>query len=574
MSGSSTRRRIDNRSKETGSIHLGSYATGQLTKSRKKQCLVRLSGVSKTYRDSVFEDIDLSIETGDRIGLIGVNGSGKTTLLRIITGQVEPDSGSVIAKQDLAYSEMSQAPHLECDGTLMEVVVQGVPKLRDLRSRIRIVLDKMADPELGSKEVEELVRVYSDLDNEYRLIGGYDAENRATMILSGLGLGEEKLGQEVRTLSGGEKTRAMIARSLVVEPELLLLDEPTSHLDIQCMEWLEGFLRTVRCAYIVISHDRSFLDATVDRVIELENEHAYSYPGNYSKYKELKEQKVVKEAKDYALQQKKIRREEELIKFLKTLGVKKRRQAKSREKLLAKTRRVEKPFQKREIRILFKPEFSGAREAVQAQELSKSFNRQSLFTDLTFTLRRGDKLGLIGPNGSGKTTLLRIIAGTLQPDRGKVGIGPYVSPTLYDQELAGLDPQNTVLEEACQADPHHRQDSVRALLAAFLFPGQEAKKKVSKLSGGEKGRLALAKLVISGSNLFLLDEPTNHLDLHSREILEEALRTYRGTLVMASHDRRLIANVCNRLIVFINGMAKIHNYDYQTYKQRHNPRHA
>jgi len=568
VSGSSTRRRTSNSPRETGSIHLASYATGQLLRSRKKECLVRLSGVSKIYRDTLFRDIDLSIETGDHIGLIGANGSGKTTLLRIIAGQVGPDSGTLAAKQNLACSEVAQNPQVEGCASVLETVMQGMPKLHELRSKLGTMLEKMSDPDLGQEQLEGLVRVYSDLDREYRLIGGYEAENRARMILSGLGLKEGRLEQQVGTLSGGEKTRAIIARSLLVEPDLLLLDEPTNHLDIQCMEWLEGFLRSLSCAYIVVSHDRSFLDATVSKVMELENGKASIYPGNYSKYKELKEQEVVKQAKDYELQQAKIRREEQVICFLKTLGVKKRRQAKSREKLLARVRRVEKPFKSREVRILFKPEFPGAQEAVQARELSKSFNAHKLFVDLSFTLRRGDKLGLIGPNGSGKTTLLRILAGTLQPDAGNVEIGPQVHLAVYDQELAGLDPQNTVFEEACQADPRQRDDSVRALLAAFLFRGHEAEKSVSRLSGGEKGRLALAKLVVSGANLLLLDEPTNHLDIHSREILEEALSTYRGTLVMASHDRRLMANVCNGLVVFGNGRAEVHNCDYQTYRRR------
>ncbi len=551
-------------------MHLAGFSTRQLLKSRKKECLVRLSGVSKTYGGTLFENTDLSIETGDRIGLIGPNGSGKTTLLKIIAGHVEPDSGTVTAKQDLVCSEVVQNPRLEDPPCVLETVIQGMPKLRMLRSDMHALLERMSDPELDPDRVEDLVLAYSNLDAEYRLIGGYEVENRARMILGGLGLKEDMLEREVGTLSGGEKTRAMMARALLSEPELLLLDEPTNHLDIQCMEWLEGFLRSISCAYIVVSHDRSFLDATVNKVIELENGRASLYPGNYSKYRELKAQEAVKHARDYQLQQAKIRREEEVIRFLKTLGVKKRRQARSRERLLAKMVRVEKPFKRREVRILFKPQFPGAQEAVRVRDISKSFKGRTLFADLTFTLKRGDRLGLIGPNGSGKTTLLGILAGTLEPDAGDVEVGPYVSRALYDQELAGLDPRNTVLEEACQADHRERKDSVRALLAAFLFPGNDVGKRVSMLSGGEKGRLALAKLVISGANLLLLDEPTNHLDIRSRETLEEALGTYRGTLVMASHDRRLIANVCNRLVVFEQGKARIYDYDYQTYEQRQN----
>ena len=563
MSRKSTRRGTDHSNENT--IHLGSYATGQLTKPKKRECLVRLSNVSKVFRDSLFEGVDLSIETGDRIGMIGTNGSGKTTLLGVMTGEVDPDSGSVAQRQGMSISIVPQNPQLDGDGTLIETVMEGIPVLDALKSRIRGTLEKMADPDLNPGEMEDLTRAYSDLDNEYRLIGGYDAENRAVMILKGLGLGEDKQQQSVKTLSGGEKTRALIAKSLVLEPELLLLDEPTNHLDIECMEWLEEFLGTLSCAYVVISHDRSFLDATVNKIVEVENGEVSSYPGDYTKYKELKEREMTRWAKDYRLQQERIGREEELIRFLKTLGHKKARQAKSREKLLARVERIPKPFQERNIRILFKPEFQGSPEPVKASGLSKSYGGRPLFSDLTFTLNRGDRMGLIGPNGSGKTTLLRIIAGTLHPDGGGVEVGPFVTPSTYDQELADLDPQNTVLEEACRADPHQRQESIRALLAAFLFPGHEAKKRVSKLSGGERGRLALAKLVVSRSNLFLLDEPTNHLDIHSREILEEALMSFQGSVVLASHDRRLIANICNRLIVFGGGGARVFNQDLRTY---------
>lgn len=538
--------------------------------------MVRLSGVSKTFKDCLFEDVDLSIETGDHIGLIGPNGSGKTTMAKIIAGQADPDSGSVTIKDGLSFSVIPQNPELGGDESLLEAVMRGMPKLDEIRSRIHHILTRIAEPGLSPAEAEELVDEYSDLDNQYRLIGGYDAQSRAATILKGLGLGEEKLDQCVATLSGGEKTRAMIAKSLVPEPELLVLDEPTNHLDIDCMEWLEEFLKTLSCAYIVVSHDRSFLDATVNKIIEIEGGRTTIYPGNYTKYKKLKEQVLVREDKEYQLQQGRIEREEELIKFLKTLGHKKRRQAKSREKLLARMKRIEKPFKERKIRVMFKPQFVGPQEPVRAVRLEKSYSGKQLFSDLSFTLRRGDKLGLIGPNGSGKTTLLGILAGTIQPDRGRIEIGPFVSVSVYDQELGDLDPRNTVLEEACRPDPYKRQDSIRALLAAFLFPGKEANKKVARLSGGEKGRLALAKLVVAGSNLLLLDEPTNHLDIHSREILEEALTTFKGSLVMASHDRRLITNVSNRLLALGKGKARIHNHHHyhshyhdQNQDQRH-----
>jgi ATP-binding cassette subfamily F protein 3 len=547
---------------------MGSYATGGLLESKKKRGLVNLSGVSKSYREDLFNSVDLTVEGGDRIGLVGANGCGKTTLLRVITGQVDPDSGNVSRADGASIAEVSQIPELEEKGTLLEAVTKGGPEVDQLRSQMEVALKGLSDPGIGPGEVDRLTEEYSELDNRYRLSGGYDAENRAAMILAGLGLGRDKLSQPVATLSGGEKTRAMIARALMAEPDLLLLDEPTNHLDIECMEWLEGFLRTINSAYIIISHDRFFLDATIDTTVELENGRTVCYPGNYTKYKELKELGFARHVKEYTLQQGKIKREEELIRFLKTLGVKKRRQAKSREKLLAKVERIDRPFRERHIRMLFKPEFRGAAEVLRADGLKKRLGGRTLMEGLTFTLKRDDKLGLIGPNGSGKTTLIGMLAGTVEPDSGEVELGSFTFPAYYDQELASLDMDNTVLEEASMADPHGRAGSVRALLATFLFRSQEMGKRVAKLSGGEKGRLALAKLVLCGSNLLLLDEPTNHLDLRSREVLEEALKTYQGTLVMASHDRRLVSSVCNRLIVFSGTGATVRDCDYETYSRR------
>ena len=529
--------------------------------------LVQLESVHKAYgANTILIDLTWKIEAGSRIGLVGRNGCGKTTLFHLINGRLQPESGRIHTRRNLNVGYLAQDPELEDGSVVLDTVLDAFSDLLDMRRRLGILEGRLAE----SQEQPALLEEYGRLQHAYEARGGYEIGTRAKTILHGLGFAQADFETPVSLLSGGQKNRLALARLLVREPDLLLLDEPTNHLDLEAIEWLEGFLPAFDGAFVVISHDRYFLDRTIDRIVELENGSMAEYAGNYSFYSAEREQRLANRQKTYDRQQEYIQRTEDYIR--RNISGQKTKQAQSRRKTLEKLDRLERTGREREFRLDFSAGERGGNRVVELEQISKAYGDTVLFEKLELLVRRGDRLGIIGPNGSGKSTLLKLLAGHVTPDSGTFKTGSNIQVGYYDQHRDELTPGHTLQDEIWAVNPDAPVGEIRSVLGAFLFSGDDVERKISSLSGGEKSRVALARLMRSETNLLVLDEPTNHLDIPSRDVLEGALKTYDGTLITVSHDRYFLNMLVDRLLVLGNGKWELVEGNYEVWQRQRGTR--
>ncbi len=508
------------------------------------------------------------LEEKEKAAVVGINGAGKTTLLNIITGEYAPDGGEVILAKDARLGYLKQRQEILSDATIYDEVASARADLFRLEQQLRVLEADMAGKD--GEELRGLMEEYSRLSHRFEDEGGYALRSEITGVIKGLGFSEEDFGKPCRVLSGGEKTRVALGKLLLSRPDLILLDEPTNHLDIRSVAWLEGYLRDYPGAVLIVSHDRYFMDRVVTKIIEVELGRVSMYSGNYTVYagKKAAEREVA--LKHYLNQQKTIRHEEEVIAKLKSFNREKSiKRAESREKRLGMIERLEKPQEVRDaMHLSLSSSAVSGEQVLTVQDLSKSFGPRCLFSGLSFGLRRGEKTAIIGDNGCGKTTLMKIMTGAVSPDAGSVKLGAQVAPGYYDQEQHLFDESHTLFEEFRESYPAMTDTEIRNTLASFLFTGDDVFKPISVLSGGEKGRLSLAKLMLSPCNFLMLDEPTNHLDITSREILEEALLKYPGTLLFVSHDRYFINRLAGRVLELKDGRLTEFLGNYDSYLEK------
>ena len=529
--------------------------------------ILAVNNLSKTYDGKdILKDISFHIEARDKLGITGINGAGKSTLLKQLIGEEHPDGGSITIPKDARIGYLSQNIDADSDKSTYEEVISIKQDVLDMEEELRSLELRMKD-----EPDESVMKHYSELMHRFELENGYAVRSNVQGILKGLGFKEEEFTKKVSLLSGGQKTRLSLGRLLLDAPDILILDEPTNHLDIASVSWLEAYLKAWKGAVIIVSHDRYFLDRIVNKILDIENGHGMLYTGNYTAFAEKKAALRKDRMRAYLNNQAELKHQQEVIDKLKQFNREKSiKRAESREKALAKMERIDKPFDVDDaMRLHFTPSKLSGKDVLFAENLSKAFGDKELFAGVELDVKRGEKLAIIGPNGTGKTTLLKIINGTESPDSGEIELGTRVEIAYYDQEHHVLDPDNTVFDEISDAYPYMNNTEIRNLLASFLFTGEDVFKLIRDLSGGEKGRLSLAKLMLSKANLLLLDEPTNHLDITSKEILEEAVRNYEGTVIYVSHDRYFINRTATRIMEldhhhFVNYLG---NYDYYLEKQ-------
>lgn len=508
--------------------------------------LVTITNVTKRYDpDIILDDISVAIAPGDRIGLIGRNGSGKTTLLKIMCGMLTDFKGDVVLAKGRRIGYLSQEPDLERNCTLRQEMLTVFEERLALEDEMLMLAEEME-----TQEAPHLLQEYARIHEKHERLGGYDYEHQINRVLSGLGFNDQDLNLPVHVLSGGQKSRATLAKLLLEEPDLLLLDEPTNHLDINGIEWLENYLNTeYNGGVLVVSHDRYFLDKIVRKVWELAENKINIYRGNYSKYLELKNIEQLVDRRAFKIQQAFIAQEKEFIE--RNIAGQRTREAQGRQKKLDRLETIEKPkTDTRTLKLNFTQSTRGGDDILRCQNVGKQFGDKVLFTGLNFEVYRGDVVGIIGPNGSGKTTLFRMILGQEQPTQGDLWVGPGLRLGYYTQELEGLNPDNEILDEIWALCPDQTPFEVRSFLAKFLFSGDDVFKRIGNLSGGEQSRVQLAKLLLEKANVFLLDEPTNHLDIPAREAFENALADYPATLFIISHDRFLLNRLATKLLIF------------------------
>jgi len=518
--------------------------------------LASLKGIYKSYGEKVvLEGVDWQITDGKRIGLVGPNGVGKTTLLEVIAGYKEPDRGVVHRRKSLRIGYMQQEAQLRGELSLKEEMERVFAPLVEKERRMRDLEGKIS---LREGNLDLLLKEYSKLRHEFEVDDGYFYRTKVEKVLFGLGFRSEDLSQKVSSLSGGQKSIAALAKVLLTDPQLLLLDEPTNHLDIRATEWLERFLADFPRTIIIISHDRRLLDRITEEIVEVGEGRLKRYVGNYSAYQVEKQKRQEISQKRYELQQEWVKRTEDFIR--RNIAGQKTKQAQSRRKLLQRVERLDKPAVRVRTPLLrFGSQEKGAQQVLNLEDISKGFPGRRLFSGVSFTLLRGDRVGLVGPNGSGKTTLMKIIAGEGEADEGWVRVGKGVKIGYYNQEHEDLNREEMVLDEVWEVKPHLTQGELRGYLAKFLFRGDDVFQPISALSGGEQSRVVLAKLIFGQPDLLLLDEPTNHLDIPSLEGLEEALLEFKGTILVASHDRYFLDRLVNR--IFYLGQERLTQYE-------------
>lgn len=532
--------------------------------------ILSCQNISKAFLEKqVLKGASFHIEDYEKAAIIGINGAGKTTLLRIIVGEMEADEGSVILSKGKTFGYLSQHQSVDSANTIFEELLSTKQECIDLENSIR-------DTELAMKhaegaELERLMTQYGNLNHRFEQANGYAYRSEIIGVLKGLGFTEEDFDKEITTLSGGQKTRIALGKLLLQKPDLILLDEPTNHLDMASIAWLETYLLNYKGAVIIVSHDRYFLDKIAGKIIEVDQTCVTSFEGNYSDYAVKKEQLRSAAMKAYLNQQREIRHQEEVIEKLRSFNREKSiKRAESRQKMLQKIETVDKPTESRtDMHIALHPRRLSGNDVLSVEGLSKSFGPLTLFTGLDCFIKRGEHVAIIGDNGTGKTTILKIINGLMEADAGTLRLGSNVEVGYYDQEHHVLHMEKTLFEELADAYPSLTNTQIRNTLAAFLFTGDDVFKQVSALSGGERGRVSLAKLMLSESNFLILDEPTNHLDLLSKEILEDALNSYTGTVLYVSHDRYFINRTASRILELSDG--RLHqylgNYDYYLEKK-------
>ena len=529
--------------------------------------LFRLAEVSKSYgAQEVLRSVSFQINPGEHVGLVGRNGTGKTTILRMISEAESPDKGTLEKMRGFRYGVLAQHVDFKGTQTVLDAALDVFAELQALEAQMRDLEHQMA--EVTGDEFDRVMHDYSEAQHAYEHGGGFTYHARTETILQGLGFQKEHFEKPSAALSGGEKNRLGMVRMLLMEPDILLLDEPTNHLDVQAVEWLEDFLSQYKSAYIIISHDRFFLDHTVNRILDLENKRIESYTGNYSKYQILKEERRELQQRAFEQQREMIEKTEDFIR--RNLAGQKTKQAKSRRTQLEKVERIENVANSDTAKFKLKPTARTGDLVLILDKVAVGFPTRTLATDISLTLRRGERLGIIGANGTGKTTLLRTLLGEHQPLAGEARWGSGVQPGYYDQRLMMIDDRNTVLDELRTVAASTATDGeLRGFLGRFLFSGDDVFKLVSVLSGGEKGRLALAKLIYSRVNVLALDEPTNHLDIASCEALEAALNDYDGTIITVSHDRYFLDRIANKILFFGTDGVEFFDGSYSEFYDAH-----
>ena len=534
--------------------------------------LLSLQNVNKSFvMNTVLKDVNLTLQTGQRMGIVGVNGSGKSTLFRLISGEMQPDSGTVSLVRGTRVGVLTQHADIGSDLTVVEELSRVFEPVQEMERRLRRLEAEIAEKHEDPEALEQLSRDYSRLMDRFESAGGYEWPSRIQGVLAGLGFSRARQEQPSRLLSGGEKTRLCLARILLMQPDLLMLDEPTNHLDLSSTQWLEDTLRKYKGTVMVISHDRYFLNAVCDCMAELSMTRLTQYTGNYDQFSVQRQANLERQMKEFKLQQAEIARQEAIIARYRMYNREKSiRAAESREKKLEKMERIEKPVTEQKVRFSFETRRRTGDDVLIAKDLSKNFDGRTLFRNFDLHLRAGERVAIIGPNGVGKTTLLNIITGRLTSDSGEVIFGANVDMGYYDQQQADLHSDKDVLHELWDDFPRMNPSEVRSVLALFLLTGDDVFQPIATLSGGEKGRVALAKLMLKKDNFLILDEPTNHLDMDSREVLEGALDDFDGTLLTVSHDRYFINRVANRVIEMTpDGVTEyLGNYDDYLEKKR------
>ncbi len=516
--------------------------------------------------DIILNKVSCNLKQGEKAGLVGVNGAGKSTLFKIITGSLQQDSGEIFMSRGLKTGYLDQNSGLESESTIWEEMLTTYSALLSMESRLK-TLEKNISLEKDEERLHTMMKEYDTLLERFKQEGGYEYNSRIKGVLRGLGFTDSQFELTVKKLSGGQKTRLALAKLLLEEPDLLLLDEPTNHLDIGAIEWLEDYLKSYKKAVLVISHDRYFLDAVTIRTIELENCECTTYDSSYSEYARKKAIAREIQRRHYEQQQKEIARMEAFIEQQKRWNREKNIiAAESRQKAIDRMEKLDAPKNlPNSIKIKFRSSITSGNDVLCVENLSKNFTGKELFNEISFDIKRGEKIFLLGPNGCGKSTLLKILAGKIPQSEGSFEYGHKIVLGYYDQELENLNESNTVLEEVWNDNEKLTHTQIRNALAQFLFTGEDVFKTISVLSGGEKSRVALTKLMLSGANLLLLDEPTNHLDVNSREVLEEALLAYDGTLLIVSHDRYFIRKLASRIIEMSGGNLEDYRGDYAYY---------
>jgi ATP-binding cassette subfamily F protein 3 len=497
----------------------------------------------------IIKNISFSLQENDKVGLVGVNGAGKSTLFKIITGELRQENGEVFVSKDLVLGYLKQNAALNSDATLWEELLEVFRDLIVMEDTIRRI-EKEISITTDQGKLESLMKEYSRLTERFSYLGGYEYNSRIRGVLRGLGFQDAEFDNKIDILSGGQKTRLALAKVLLEEPDILMLDEPTNHLDIAAVEWLEEYLKNYKKCLLIISHDRYFLDSVTNRTIEIENGTSTIYNCNYSAFVKQKAVNREIQEKHYQVQQKEIARQEAYIEQQRRWNREKNIiAAESRQKLLDKMEKIEKPAaEPQKIRIKFNQTMLSGNEVLEVDGISKAFDDKQLFSNVSFNVRRAERVFLLGPNGCGKSTLLKILSGRLDATSGKFRYGAKVALGYYDQEMEDLNDENTILDEVWSVNQKLIQTEVRSALASFLFTAEDVLKKISVLSGGEKSRVSMLKLIFSDANFIILDEPTNHLDINSREILESALQDYEGTMLVVSHDRYFIDKLATRII--------------------------
>lgn len=537
------------------------------------------SNISKVYGiDVILDKVSFSLNAGEKVGIIGDNGAGKSTLMKILAGVMPYDEGDIFTAADVKIGYLAQSDNFDFEGTLISEVNAIFAPIEKMEEELFAISAKIeeAGKDGTSEETDRLLESYDKLLHEYEQAGGYSYKSEITGVLSSMAFTESRYNKRISELSGGEKTRLALACLLLKKPDILFLDEPTNHLDIGTLKWLEQYIRSYNGSVVMITHDRYFLDQTVSRIFEVENHKVYSYEGTYSDFIEAKKLRQLSEQRRYEQNQKEIERQEEMIRRFKGHGTEKlAKRAASREKKLAKMEKIERPaMHKASVRMEFTQNFQSGNDVIAAEGLSKCFGfgdeRQELFSGVDFEIKRGERVCIVGANGIGKTTLLKIIMQEIRQDAGRIKIGHNVEFAYYDQEQQSLNPRNTVFEEMKEAYRLYTDAKMRGMLGRFLFSNDSVFLQVSSLSGGEKARLALLKLMLSGANVLVLDEPTNHLDISSKEVFEEALNDYEGTVIAVSHDRYFLNKIATRIIELKpDGIVSyIGGYDYYMQKKQ------
>ena len=537
---------------------------------RKIIMILSCQNITKTFVDQpILQNISFHMEDNQKAAIVGINGAGKSTLLKIIMGELEADSGLVTISKGKTIGYLSQHQDQIYHNTIYDELLSVKQEIIDLDHKIRRLEKEMTD--LEGDDLEKVLNTYTNATHRFEQLNGYAYRSEIVGVLKGLGFSEADFSKQISTLSGGQKTRVALGKLLLSKPDIILLDEPTNHLDMDSIAWLETFLINYPGAVLIVSHDRYFLDKVVTKIIEISNCKARSYRGNYSQYIQKKEQILSIEQKEYEKQQQEIKHQEQVIAKLKQFNREKSiKRAESREKALAKIDVIDKPVTiDTDMRLKLEPSHISGTDVLTVEDLSKSYGKHTLFQNLNFEIKRGEKVALIGQNGTGKTTILKIINRYISKDSGSVRLGSRVKIGYYDQEQQVLHDEKTIFQEISDAYPALSNTKIRNVLAAFLFRGEDVFQFIGDFSGGERGRVSLAKLMLSSANFFILDEPTNHLDIFSKEVLENAISSYTGTVLYVSHDRYFINKTATRILELHQEHLDEYkgNYDYYLEKK-------